>query len=131
MTGAEVRARARAGGWRGTTRGAAPGHVQCNVAILPAGEAEDFATWCERNPSVAPVLARSDPGDPRMPELGDIDLRYDLPGYLAFEGGEETAELPGFWACGMTAQLAITSARPSRAYTHISGRMLVTDLMIP
>lgn len=251
MTGAEVRARARAGTWHGTTRGAAPGHIQCNVAILPAEEAPDFVRWCERNKAVAPLLGSTEPGDPRMPKLGDIDLRYDLPAYRAFERGRPVGELedlaacwtedlvgfafgcsfsledalrssgvalgyeergfggaiyetnretstvgafaaalivsmrplrpadarravevserypmlhgapvhvgdpaeigvdlqrpldaigsvdiaadeePVFWACGVTTQLAIMQAQPSRAYTHVSGRMLVSDLRLP
>jgi uncharacterized protein YcsI (UPF0317 family) len=250
LTPAGVRARARAGTWRGTTRGAAPGYVQCNVTILPADQAHDFLRWCERNRTVAPVLARSQPGDPRLPELGNIDLRYDLPSYRVFTDGcpqgevgdladvwaddlvgfafgcsfsledglrragvsldyeergfggaiyetnrvTESAgafggplivsmrplraaetqrawevserypllhgapihvgdpaalgvdlsrpldalgkvdvaggEVPVFWACGVTAHHAVMHARPSRAYTHVSGRMLVTDLTI-
>lgn len=93
MTGAEVRALARAGKWRGTTRGAAPGYIQCNVVILPAHEAGAFGAWCERNPSVAPVLATSEPGDPRLPGLGEVDLRYDLPGYRVWESGAEAGEV--------------------------------------
>jgi uncharacterized protein YcsI (UPF0317 family) len=249
-TAARVRARIRAGEWRGTTRGAAPGNVQCNVTILPAAYAEDFAEWCARNRSVAPVLARSDAGDPRLPELGEIDLRHDLPGYRVFEYGRPNGEIrdlaklwtddlvgfafgcsfsledalrragvaldyeargfggaiyqtnratesagafggplvvsmrplraaqarwawevserypllhgapvhigdpamlgidlarpldalgkvelvdgevPVFWACGVTAHHAVMHARPSRAYTHVSSQMLVTDLPI-
>ena len=250
MTGRQVRSAARAGTWRETTRGAAPGHLQCNVVILPEREAEAFGQWCERNPSVAPVLARSQPGDPRLPALGDIDLRYDLPAYRLFEHGVATAhlfdlsarwtddlvgfafgcsfsledalrregvelayeqrgfggaiygtrlptighagfeaplivsmrpivdgsvqtalavskryphlhgepvhvgdpteigvdlarpletlgevsvadgEVPVFWACGVTTQSAIEHARPPIAYTHVSSRMLVCDLML-
>jgi uncharacterized protein YcsI (UPF0317 family) len=250
VTGAQVRALARQGLWAGTTRGAAPGYVQCNVVILPAEQADGFAAWCDRNRDVAPVLARSRPGDPSLPELGDIDLRHDLPAYRAWERGDaigevgdiadrwsqdlvgfafgcsfsledalrrsgvslayerrgfggaiyETTrqteavggfgaplivsmrplrpddaqravqvsrrypmlhgapvqvgepaalgieldrpldwigtvdiasdELPVFWACGVTTHAALTRARPSRAYTHVSGRMLVTDLVL-
>jgi uncharacterized protein YcsI (UPF0317 family) len=99
MTARELRAAARAGTWRQTTRGAAPGHVQCNVVILPAREAEAFARWCELNPAVAPVLARGQPGDPRLPALGDLDLRYDLPAYRLFEDGVATAQLCDLVAC--------------------------------
>jgi uncharacterized protein YcsI (UPF0317 family) len=247
---AAVRDAARAGAWSGTTRGAAPGHVQCNVVILSAGDAEAFVGWCERNPSVAPLLARSEPGDPRLPALGDIDLRTDLPAYRCFadgafveelddlgewwtadlvgmafgcsfsleealaDGGVDLAyarrgfggatyvttietephgdyggptvasmrplspadaqlaveisrrypqlhgqpvhvgdpaeigvdlerpldrlgdvdvaegEVPVFWACGVTTQLALERARPARAFTHVSARMLVCDLRI-
>jgi uncharacterized protein YcsI (UPF0317 family) len=245
-----VRKLCRAGRWEGTTRGAAPGHIQCNVVILPAEPAEEFAGWCARNRSVAPILARSCPGDPRLPELGDVDLRRDLPSYRVIERGEPVAEVedlaerwredligfafgcsfsledalrnagvqlryedrgfggaiyetnretvpfgaysaplivsmrplrpahaeraravsarypmlhgapvhvgdpaeigiqldrpldcigkvdvdddevPVFWACGVTTHLALERARPPLAYTHVSGRMLVTDLVI-
>jgi uncharacterized protein YcsI (UPF0317 family) len=90
----EVRAAARAGTWRGTTRGSAPGYLQCNLVVLPAGDAERFARWCELNASVAPVLARSDAGDPRLPALGDVDVRFDLPAYRVFRDGVAVAEVP-------------------------------------
>jgi uncharacterized protein YcsI (UPF0317 family) len=83
------RAAVRAGAWTGPTRGAAPGHVQCNLVVVPEAQAGPFADWCAANPSVAPVMARSEPGDPRLPELGaDLDLRTDLPRYRAFRAGE-------------------------------------------
>jgi uncharacterized protein YcsI (UPF0317 family) len=249
-TGRDVRAAARQGRWAGTTRGAAPGHVQCNVVILPEPEAQVFAAWSEVNPGVAPVLARSEPGDPSLPALGDIDLRSDLPAYRVFRDGADLGEagdleelwtddlvgfafgcsfsledvlrregvplryerrgfgaatyvttvptvevggfgaplivsmrplpadaveaafevsgrypqlhgapvhsgdpaaigvdlgdpldivgefsvapgeVPVFWACGVTTQAAIERARPSRAFTHVSARMLVCDLTI-
>jgi uncharacterized protein YcsI (UPF0317 family) len=68
--------------------------VQCNVVILPADLADSFATWCDRNRAVAPVLARSRRGDPRMPELGSVDLRHDLPAYRVWEDGIPAAEAP-------------------------------------
>jgi uncharacterized protein YcsI (UPF0317 family) len=40
----------------------------------------------------------------------------------------EADELPVFWACGVTPQIAIAAARPPFAITHAPGRMLVTDL---
>jgi len=40
----------------------------------------------------------------------------------------EPGELPVFWACGVTPQAAIATARPPFAITHAPGRMLVTDL---
>ncbi|WP_343627848.1 putative hydro-lyase [Roseateles sp.] len=38
-------------------------------------------------------------------------------------------ELPVFWACGVTPQSAIATARPPFCITHAPGYMLVTDLM--
>ena len=99
LTPREVRAAARAGTWSGTTRGSAPGHLQCNLVVLSGNDAERFARWCELNGSVAPVLARSEPGDPRLPSLGeDVDVRFDLPAYRVFEHGVAVAQVPDLGA---------------------------------
>ena len=37
-------------------------------------------------------------------------------------------ELPVFWACGVTPQAVIATAKPPFAITHAPGAMLVTDL---
>ncbi len=37
-------------------------------------------------------------------------------------------ELPVFWACGVTPQAAIATARPEFCITHAPGSMLITDL---
>lgn len=37
-------------------------------------------------------------------------------------------EIPVFWACGVTPQLALAAARPELAVTHSPGCMFVTDL---
>lgn len=37
-------------------------------------------------------------------------------------------EIPVFWACGVTSQLAVTSAPLSRVITHAPGHMFVSDL---
>ena len=37
-------------------------------------------------------------------------------------------EVPVFWACGVTPQLALLAARPEIAITHSPGFMFVTDL---
>lgn len=52
-------------------------------------------------------LAAPDFGDPPVLEPGDI---------------------PAFWACGMTPQVALRAANPEIAITHEPGCMLVTDL---
>jgi uncharacterized protein YcsI (UPF0317 family) len=85
----EYRDEVRAGRWVAPTRGVSPDHVQCNVVMLPSGWADGFAQWCDANPSVAPVMACSNPGDSRIPALGaDIDLRTDIPRYQVFEHGK-------------------------------------------
>ncbi|MFA6267460.1 MAG: putative hydro-lyase [Pseudolabrys sp.] len=75
----------------GLTTGLAPGYVQANLAVLPAGHAEDFVAFCKANAQACPVLAVSEPGNPRMPELGeDIDIRTDVPSYWVYRDGQRT-----------------------------------------
>lgn len=62
-------------------------------------------------------------GDPALigikdfanPEFGDPPVLRD-------------GDIPVFWACGVTPQMAIRNARPEIAITHEPGFMLVTDL---
>jgi uncharacterized protein YcsI (UPF0317 family) len=62
-------------------------------------------------------------GDPA--EIGIADLsKPDFGDVPALQPGE----IPVFWACGVTPQMAIRSARPDIAITHEPGHMLVTDL---
>ena len=69
-TPAALRRRIRAGRLAQPTAGLAPGYVQCNVLIVPARFAEEFADFCAANEAACPVLARSAPGDPTLPTLG-------------------------------------------------------------
>ncbi len=95
-----LRQRIRAGQFHGNTSGLAPGYVQANVVILPADHAADFLRFCQLNPRPCPLLAVSEPGDPRLPSLGDCDLRTDLPAYRVFENGvarREIHSLDGVW----------------------------------
>jgi uncharacterized protein YcsI (UPF0317 family) len=86
------RAKVRRGEHPRHTAGQAPGMVQGNVAILTADVAADFLRFCHRNPKPCPLIGMSEPGDPRVAELGDIDIRTDLPAYRVFEHGELVAE---------------------------------------
>ncbi len=38
-------------------------------------------------------------------------------------------ELPVFWACGVTPQVAVRNAKPPICITHVPGKMLITDLL--
>jgi uncharacterized protein YcsI (UPF0317 family) len=98
---AELRAQIRRGAWRKQTSGLAPAHVQGNVAILPANLAADFHRFCFNNPKPCPLLALSEPGNPRLPRLGaDLDIRTDVPRYRVFREGEvidEPYDIRGHW----------------------------------
>ncbi len=64
-------------------------------------------------------------GDPA--EIGIADLtRPDFGDAVSIRAGE----VPVFWACGVTPQLAFMQARPEVAITHSPGCMFVTDLVI-
>lgn len=97
----DVHREIRAGRFTGHTSGFAPGHVQGNVVILPAGVATDFLRFCQRNPKSCPLLAVSDPGEPLLPELGrDIDIRTDVPRYRVWKKGElvdEPSDVRDYW----------------------------------
>ena len=100
-TAAAARAAIRRGEWTGHTSGLADRHVQGNLVILPKALADDFLRYCQRNPKPCPLLAMSEPGDPRLPELGtDIDIRTDVPSYRVWRHGElvdEVSDVSALW----------------------------------
>src|SRR6201993_3648211 len=91
--GERERRNIRAGDFSGNTAGLAPGNVQANLVILPQALAHDFLRFAQANPKPCPVLAVSEPGDPRFPTLGeDLDIRTDLPRYRVWQRGELVEE---------------------------------------
>ena len=100
-SGRAARLAVRSGTHRGPTAGLAPGFVQGNLAILPQVLAADFLQFCRLNPKPCPLIGTSQPGDPRVPELGqDLDIRTDLPRYRVWKNGELAAEpqdIKEFW----------------------------------
>lgn len=104
-----VRLDARAGKLAGPTANLAPGHVQANLAILPADVANDFLRFCQRNPKPCPLLAVSEPGDPSLPALGkDIDVRSDIPRYRVWRDGhlvDEPTDVRALWRDDLVAFL--------------------------
>jgi uncharacterized protein YcsI (UPF0317 family) len=62
-------------------------------------------------------------GDPREIGVNDLD-RPDFGDPVTIKPGE----IPVFWACGVTSQLAATSTSLPRVITHAPGHMFVSDL---
>lgn len=97
------------------------GPLVVSMRPVPAGLVATAAEVTARFPAAhgAPVqagdpaalgiadLARPDFGDPVVPEAGDV---------------------PVFWACGVTPQVALIRAMLPLAITHAPGHMLVTDV---
>ncbi len=104
-----------------TPAGPFAGKMVVSMRPFRAADAIRAIQICTRFPAVhgAPVHL-GDPGligiaDLAQPDFGDaVSLRPD--------------ELPLFWACGVTPQVALEAARPPFAITHSPGCMLVTDL---
>ena len=101
LTPAALRRRIRDGEHTGNTSGLAPGHVQCNIVILPADWAGDFLRFCQLNPKPCPLVATAArPGDPALPPLGSIDIRTDVPSYRVFRDGrlaDECSDISTLW----------------------------------
>jgi uncharacterized protein YcsI (UPF0317 family) len=88
-----VRREIRDGRITGTSRGLAPGFVQCNLAIMPKAYAFEFMLYCQRNRRACPVLEVTDPGDPVPHKLApNADLRTDCARYSIFVDGERQAD---------------------------------------
>ena len=62
-------------------------------------------------------------GDPGAIGIADI-ARPDLAEPVTIRPGE----IPVFWACGVTPQMAIQRARPEIAITHAPGHMVISDI---
>ncbi|CAN5179935.1 putative hydro-lyase [soil metagenome] len=101
---ADLRREIREGRFRGPTAGQCAGYTQGNLAILPRQYAAEFLRFCQLNPKPCPVIGMSDPGDWRVPALGELDLRTDVPAYCVFRDGEqvdEVTDLKGLWTDDM------------------------------
>lgn len=100
-TPSALRARIRSGNFARPTASLAPGYVQANIAILPSDYAYEFLIFCQRNPIACPLLAVSDTGSFRLPDLGaDIDIRSDLGRYRVLKSGtptEDVADIAELW----------------------------------
>ncbi|GAB4252724.1 putative hydro-lyase [Deferrisoma sp.] len=98
------------------------GNLVVTMRPIPADLVPRAVQITSRFPGVhgAPVRVGDPAGlgitDLSRPDFGDpVDIR---------EG-----EVPVFWACGVTPQVALRNARPELAITHAPGCMLVTDRM--
>ena len=101
--------------------GAFSGKMVVSMRPFKAADAIRAVQICTRFPSVhgAPIHL----GDPAL--IGIDNLQAPDYGDAVSLGDNE---LPLFWACGVTPQVALETAAPPFAITHSPGCMLVTDL---
>ncbi len=97
------------------------GDMVVSMRPFKAADAIRAVQICTRFPSVhgAPVHL----GDPALIGIDDL-AQPDYGDPVTLNPGE----IPVFWACGVTPQVALEAARPPFAITHSPGCMLVTDL---
>jgi uncharacterized protein YcsI (UPF0317 family) len=98
------------------------GNMVVSMRPMTPAQAIRAVQVTSRFPSVhgAPVHL----GDPALIGIRDID-NPDFGHRSIIQPGE----IPVFWACGVTPQQAIRSARPPFAITHKPGHMVVTDIL--
>lgn len=97
------------------------GDMVVSMRPFKAADAIRAVQICTRFPSVhgAPVHL----GDPELIGIQDINhTDYGDPVTI------NEHELPVFWACGVTPQVALEKAKPPFCITHSPGCMVVTDL---
>ena len=104
-----------------TPAGPFEGKLVVSMRPMPASNAIEAIQICGRYPRVhgAPVHF----GDPAL--IGIADLQKPDFGDAVSVRPED---VPVFWACGVTPQVALEAAELPVAITHEPGHMLVTDL---
>lgn len=103
------------------TAGPFAGNTVVSMRPYKPADAIRAVQICSRFPSVhgAPLHF----GDPSAIGIEDIS-QPDFGDAVTIKPGE----VPVFWACGVTPQVAVEQAKPSFCITHAPGCMLVTDL---
>ena len=85
---AAVREACTHGAHTAPTAGLADGHVQANLAIVPAEAAAHFREFCRLNPRSCPLLEELPPGERHTRVLADgADLATCLPRYRVWRDG--------------------------------------------
>ncbi|MDI9897450.1 DUF1445 domain-containing protein [Rhodococcus sp. IEGM 1381] len=98
---AELRTAIARGEWTCATAGLLDDHQQANLVVVPAHAAEAFEAYCVAHPTVCPLLARTQPGDPTLVYQGCVvDISTMVPRYRIWDHGavvDEPTDLSGWW----------------------------------
>lgn len=92
----------RTGEFVSPTNAVCPGHLQCNLVVLPQGkESFDFLLFCQRNKKACPLIEVCDVGSPHPHGVAqNADLRTDIPKYCIYRNGElveEVTDATPYW----------------------------------
>ncbi|MGB0682158.1 MAG: putative hydro-lyase [Magnetovibrionaceae bacterium] len=107
-----------------------------NISALPSGPFRGEYVVSMRPMTVANAI-RAIEITARFPEAHGTPLHFGDPAEIGIQNLEKpdfgdsveikANEIPVFWACGVTPQVALTYAKPSICITHAPGYMLITD----
>ena len=103
-SGNALRSEVRAGRFSGQTAGQAPDFLQGNVVILPRLYAQEFLLLCTNNPKPCPLIGISRPGETVISDLGNFDIRSDIPKYRVYRDGalkDEVSDIADLWSLDM------------------------------
>lgn len=108
-----------------------------NIDCLPAGPFSGKLVVSMRPMKPAEAI-RAIEITSRMPQVHGTPVHFGDPSAIGIENilqpdyGDPVplrqGEVPVFWACGVTPQVALAEAKPPIAVTHSPGCMLVTDI---
>ncbi|MBJ7551035.1 putative hydro-lyase [Marinomonas ostreistagni] len=111
---------------------------ETNIATTPAGRFHGNTVVTMR-PYLPKDAIRAIQITTRFPKAHGAPLHFGSPEAIGIndlskpEFGDAVSiragEVPVFWACGVTPQLAIRNAKPPICITHAPGKMLVTDIL--
>jgi len=96
----QVRRVIRQGAYGRQTHGLATGKLQANLIILPRDFSADFLRYCKNNSKPLPLIGVNRIGSPFIPQLGDIDLRTDVPSYDVYRFGilaDRSSDILAHW----------------------------------
>jgi uncharacterized protein YcsI (UPF0317 family) len=99
------------------------GPLVVSMRPLTPTQASEAVTVTSRYPKAHGSPVHS--GDPGAIGISDLS-RPDFGDTVTMRPGE----IPVFWACGVTPQVAVMEARPELAITHSPGCMFVTDRLV-
>lgn len=111
---------------------------ESNIATTPAGRFYGNTVVTMR-PYTPKDAIRAIQITTRFPKAHGAPLHFGNPAEIGIDSltqpdfGDpvqvKEGEVPVFWACGVTPQVAIRNAKPPICITHAPGKMLVTDVM--
>jgi uncharacterized protein YcsI (UPF0317 family) len=108
-----------------------------NIACTPAGPYKGQMVVSMRPMSPADAI-RAVEITSQLPQVHGAPVHFGDPSVIGISDVAEPdygdsvpireGEIPVFWACGVTPQVALMQARPPIAITHSPGYMLITDI---